>query len=204
MLHPDLLAVLEREYPSGLYRHQDMAIRHILKGENTVVATQTSSGKSLIYSVPVFQSLLLDGNATALFIYPQKALANDQLEKLRALAHSLPALGSQIANRPHLVSRFDGATASEIKGDVRAQVRVALTNPDMLHLALLQYHERHWARFFENLKHVIVDECHEYRGIFGTNVAYILRRLRQVCEVHGSSPSVRGHVRHDPGAPRAS
>jgi DEAD/DEAH box helicase domain-containing protein len=188
-LHPDLLAVLKQEYPRGLYRHQDLAIRHILDGDNTVVATQTSSGKSLIYSIPVFHSLLIDRNATALFIYPQKALANDQLEKLRAFAQSLPALKSRFAKHPYLVGRYDGATPGEIRDDVRRQVQMAITNPDMLHVALLQYHERHWARFFEHLKHVVVDECHEYRGIFGTNVAYILRRLRQICNVHGSSPS---------------
>jgi len=184
-----LLDYLDREYPDGLYRHQEQAIRHILGGENTIVATQTSSGKSLIYSIPVFQALLSDSATTALFIYPQKALANDQQLKLRAFAEALSPLKKLLAGRPHLVSRYDGATEGGIRGEVRAQVQIALTNPDMLHVAILQYHERHWSRFFANLKYVIVDECHEYRGIFGTNVGYILRRLRQVCELHDSSPT---------------
>ncbi len=180
---------LDREYPGGLYRHQERALRHILGGENTIVATQTSSGKSLIYLIPVFQALLGNPAATALFIYPQKALANDQQLKLRTVAEALFPLKKMLARHPHLVSRYDGATTEDIRSEVRAQVQIALTNPDMLHVAILQHHERHWSRFFRNLKYVIVDECHEYRGIFGTNVAYILRRLRQVCELNGSSPT---------------
>ena len=170
---------LDREYPSGLYRHQEQALRHVLRGENTIVATQTSSGKSLVYSIPVYQALLRDPAATALFIYPQKALANDQQLKLRAFAEALSPLKKMLAEHPHLVSRYDGATEGAIRGEIRDQVQIALTNPDMLHMGILQYHERHWSRFFGNLKYVILDECHEYRGIFGTNVAYILRRLRQ-------------------------
>ncbi len=180
---------LNREYPSGLYRHQEQALRRVLRGENTIVATQTSSGKSLIYSIPVFQALLCDPAATALFIYPQKALANDQQLKLRAFADALFPLKKMLAEHPHLVSRYDGATERATRGETRDQVQIALTNPDMLHLGILQHHERHWSRFFGHLKYVILDECHEYRGIFGTNVAYILRRLRQVCELNGSSPT---------------
>lgn len=188
-LHPMLADLLAREYPAGLFRHQGAAIRHILAGENTVVATQTSSGKSLIYSTPVFDALLNDPAATALFIYPQKALANDQFEKLRATANQLAPLQARMESCRYLISRYDGATPQDARSDIRKQVQIVLTNPDMLHLAILQHHEGAWKRFFERLRFVIVDECHEYRGVFGTNVAYVLRRLRQICGIHGASPT---------------
>lgn len=187
-LRPELASLVAKDYPNGLFRHQALAISHVLNGENTVVATQTSSGKSLIYSLPVFHSLLEDQAATALFVYPQKALANDQLSKLRDFAAKLPHLSEKLKTSPYFISRYDGATDTGIRGAVRSQVQIALTNPDMLHLGILQHHETHWSRFFANLKYMIIDECHEYRGIFGTNVAYLLRRLRQVCELKGSSP----------------
>ena len=188
-LHDDLRRVLRREIRDGFFRHQALAIEQILAGRNTVVATQTSSGKSLIYSVPVFDALLQEEDACALFIYPQKALANDQLSKLRVMARQLKVLSNRMDSRPHLISRYDGSTPHGVRNDVRAEVQVALTNPDMLHLSILQHHDPKWARFFEHLRYVIIDECHEYRGIFGTNVAYVLRRLRQICDIHGSSPT---------------
>jgi DEAD/DEAH box helicase domain-containing protein len=187
-LHPRLQSAVNAAFPSGLFHHQALAISHILRGENTVVATQTSSGKSLVYSLPVFDSLLHDPQTCALFIYPQKALANDQLTKLRDFAGQVPEPAPRVKTVPHLISRYDGATGSGIRAVVRGQVQIALTNPDMLHVAILQHHENLWSRFFANLKYVIIDECHEYRGIFGTNVAYLLRRLRQVCQLNGSSP----------------
>ncbi len=188
-LHEGLVGLLESDFPSGLYQHQGMAIGHILAGKNTVVATQTSSGKSLIYSAPVFDAVLRDPNATALFIYPQKALANDQFSKLRDMAMRIDVVAKRIATRPHLISRYDGSTPQGHRSDVRDQVQIALTNPDMLHIGILQHHDPKWGRFFGRLRYVIIDECHEYRGIFGTNVAYVLRRLRQICDLHGSSPT---------------
>jgi len=187
-LDPCVARWLLEDCPDGLYRHQAVAIAHILAGENTVVATRTSSGKSLIYYAPVFNSICRNENSTALLIYPQKALANDQLVKLQSLISRLPTLSRKLHNAPCFVSRYDGATLSDLRPSVRAQAQIVLTNPDMLHVALLQYHANHWTRFFSNLQYVIIDECHEYRGIFGTNVAYVLRRLRQVCELNGSAP----------------
>jgi DEAD/DEAH box helicase domain-containing protein len=102
---------------------------------------------------------------------------------------ALPSLAAMAAANRLLVSRYDGHTADERRGEVRSNVRIALTNPDMLHLGILPWHEKNWQRFFGRLRYVVVDECHEYRGIFGTNVAYVLRRLRQVCGRHGSSPT---------------
>ncbi len=188
-LHPDSLAMVHRHFPEGLYRHQHEAITRIMGGRNTVVATRTSSGKSLIFSLPVLDTLCHDADATSLFLYPQKALANDQLLKIREFGASIPSVASLISKRPHFVSRYDGATPSDVRGRVRDEAQIILTNPDMLHYSMLQYHDRHWARFFGNLRHIVIDECHEYRGIFGTNVAHILRRLRQVCRLHGSDPT---------------
>lgn len=188
-LHPESLAMVQRYFPEGLYRHQHEAIIQILGGRNTVVATRTSSGKSLIFSLPVLDTLCHDADATSLFLYPQKALANDQLLKICEFGASIPTVASLIKKRPHFVSRYDGATPPDVRGRVRDEAQVILTNPDMLHYSMLQYHDRHWQKFFSNLRHVVIDECHEYRGIFGTNVAHILRRLRQVCHQHGSNPT---------------
>lgn len=188
-LHPELATVLSAEYPSGLFSHQCLAISQVLNGNNTVVATQTSSGKSLIYSVPVLETLLRDPEATALFIYPQKALANDQFAKLQIFAGVIESLAVRLLAQPHLISRYDGSTPKDLRPQIRDQVQIALTNPDMLHLGILPNQRSGWARFLSRLRYVIIDECHEYRGVFGSNVAYTLRRLRQACALHGSSPT---------------
>lgn len=188
-LHCETLAFARARFPNGLYRHQHQAILKVMERRHTVVATRTSSGKSLIYSLPVLDTLCRDSDASALFLYPQKALANDQLLKLREFTKDIPSASRLMQRRPYLISRYDGATPEETRSHVRGQAQIILTNPDMLHYSMLQYHDRHWVRFFENLQHVVIDECHEYRGIFGTNVAHILRRLRQICNLHGSNPT---------------
>lgn len=188
-LHPDTRELVQSRFPSGLYRHQHMSISKVLTGKHTVVATRTSSGKSLIYSLPVIDSLCRTPYASSLFLYPQKALANDQFLKLSEFGSLVPAISNLIARQPCLFSRYDGATPTDRRGQIRDEAQVILTNPDMLHYSMLQYHDRHWKRFFSNLQHVVIDECHEYRGIFGTNVAHILRRLRHVCHLHGATPT---------------
>jgi DEAD/DEAH box helicase domain-containing protein len=188
-LHDALAAALTTVHRSGFFSHQAKAIERLLAGEHTVVATQTSSGKSLIYSAPVLDAILREPHATALFIYPQKALANDQAEKLRALAASIPQLEATITRTPHFISRYDGATPKEVRATIREQASIVLTNPDMLHMGILQHHHL-WARFLSRLKYVIIDECHAYRGVFGANVALLLRRLRQASALHGSSPTI--------------
>lgn len=170
-------------YPKGLFTHQHLAIRQVLGGQNIIVSTRTSSGKSLIFTVPAFQSFLDDKSSTSLLIYPQKALANDQLSKLREMQQSV--CGPE--QNPLLISRYDGATPQLVRARVREQAQFVLTNPDMLHYALLQYHNK-WARFFRNLHYVVLDEAHVYNGVFGSSVAYILRRLRCICQHYGSSP----------------
>ena len=182
-LKPELVEYLLTRYPEGLFTHQHNALHAVLDGQNVVVSTQTSSGKSLVFTIPALDGFLRDRQATSLFVYPQKALANDQLSKLEEMytyaCHSKPV--------QHLIARYDGATPEEVRPSIRGQGQFVLTNPDMLHYALLQYHDK-WARFFSNLKYVIVDEAHTYRGIFGSSVAYILRRLRAICDHYGSSP----------------
>ncbi len=181
---------LSEQFPNGLYTHQHDAIESVLAGQNTVLSTRTSSGKSLIYSLPALHHLCQDPNATSLFLFPQKALANDQLIKLRDMAQTIPSVQKHHSNKQYLVSRYDGSVEQDARSLIREQAQVLLTNPDMLHMGILQHHRNLWSRFFRNLKLVAIDECHEYRGIFGTNVALILRRLRQICRFHGSNPTL--------------
>jgi len=187
-LHPAIVRYLQCQHPSGLFDHQHEAIEGVLNGRNMVVATRTSSGKSLIYSLPALDAICRNPNATALLIFPQKALANDQLGKLHTMMEKVAPVRALAAGKLFLAGCYDGSTADSRKPAIRQNAQILITNPDMLHLGILQYHDRHWARFFAHLQLVAIDECHEYRGVFGTNVAYILRRLRQVSDVHGSSP----------------
>lgn len=180
---------LGSSYPSGLFTHQHQAVEHVLRQENTVVATRTSSGKSLIYSLPVFDAIRRDPHTTALFLFPQKALANDQQLKLREMASQIDGVKQLQSANPLLISRYDGSVPSELRKAIREHGQVILTNPDMLHMGIMQYHGSNWEPFFANLKLVAIDECHDYRGVFGTNVAYILHRLRQACHMHGSNPT---------------
>ncbi len=187
-MHPELSDYLARRFPRGLFRHQRAAAQHLLAGLHTVVATRTSSGKSLIYSIPVFDRLLTAPTSTALFLFPQKALANDQLQKFTAAADDIPSLARLRTANPYLFARYDGATSKDDRPGIREQVQILLTNPDMLHYAILAY-PTNWERFLSRLRYVVVDECHEYRGIFGTNVSYLFRRLRALCRQYGSSPT---------------
>ena len=179
-----LLDCIQKQFPAGLYTHQREGIERILAGDNTVVATQTSSGKSLIFSTPTFQALLECPESTALFVFPQKALANDQLTKLTDMYQSL--MGSP--PDPNTIARYDGSVASDERREVRKHARFVLTNPDLIHLSFLQNPEI-WNRFLSKLRYVIVDEAHMYRGIFGSSVAYIFRRLRAICDRYGSCPT---------------
>ena len=187
-LHPAIVRYLEHQHPDGLFDHQHEAIEGVLDGRNMVLATRTSSGKSLIYSLPALDAICDEPDATALFIFPQKALANDQLVKLHAMIGHVGPVRALAARKPFLASRYDGSTVYSDKPAIRQNAQILISNPDMLHLGILQYHHRNWERLFANLQLVAIDERHEYRGVFGTNVAYILHRLRQICAIHGSSP----------------
>lgn len=177
-----------QNFPAGLFSHQHQAIESIVAGNNTVLATRTSSGKSQIYSLPAMHHMCLDPNATSLFLFPQKALANDQLFKLRQMVNEIPAIAERTRDKQHFVARYDGAVATDVRPEIRQQSQILLSNPDMLHLGIMPHHEKLWARFFSNLRLIAIDECHEYRGVFGTNVALTLRRLQQICRRHGANP----------------
>ncbi|MGD8401896.1 MAG: DEAD/DEAH box helicase, partial [Bacillota bacterium] len=163
-----------------LYRHQAQAVNAIRAGRNTVIVTGTASGKTLCYNLPVLESFLTDPKARALYIYPTKALAQDQLKALARLAEELT--GPQ-----PLIGTYDGDTSGNARKKLRDHGNIILTNPDMLHQGILPRHPG-WSAFLTNLKYVVFDEIHTYRGIFGSNVANVVRRLKRVCRHYGSKP----------------
>jgi DEAD/DEAH box helicase domain-containing protein len=176
-----LIAALRDVGTAPLYTHQAEAVAAALAGENVVVETGTASGKTLCYNLPVLQSMLNDPDARAIYLFPTKALSQDQAEGLGAF---LAKLGSQ---GDLTVRTYDGDTPSGERRRIREDVRLLITNPDMLHMGILPHHPR-WAALFENLRWVVVDELHTYRGIFGSNVANLMRRMRRLCQFYGSDP----------------
>ncbi len=175
-LHPDVLAALARAGIERLYSHQARALEAAWEGP-LIVTTGTASGKSLCFNLPTLEILCRDAHARALYLYPTKALAQDQA---RALARF--GLGDRL--RPAI---YDGDTPREARTQIRRRAGIVLTNPDMLHLGILPHHES-WGNFFANLAVVVIDEAHVYRGVFGSHVANVLRRLRRVAAAYGTSP----------------
>jgi len=162
-----------------LYPHQAQAINAVRKGHSVVVATSTASGKTLCYNLPVLEAIITDWRARALYLFPTKALAQDQLRSLRELtSRSL---------RDIRFGTYDGDTPRSARARLRKSASIILTNPDMLSLGILPNHTL-WASFFKNLKFVVIDEAHVYRGVFGSHVACVIRRLRRLCQHYGSSP----------------
>jgi DEAD/DEAH box helicase domain-containing protein len=177
-LHPDVLAGLERIGIERLYSHQAEALSCAWE-QTTIVTTGTASGKSLCFNLPTLQTLCAEPQARAIYLYPTKALAQDQ-------ARALGAFGLSKQLRPAI---YDGDTPKDIRGDVRKQANVVLTNPDMLHLGILPHHGA-WERLFSHLRIVVVDEAHVYRGVFGSHVANVLRRLLRIAAAYGSDVRV--------------
>ncbi|HVP57063.1 MAG TPA: DEAD/DEAH box helicase [bacterium] len=167
---------------TSLYAHQARAIDHISAGHNVAIVTSTASGKTICYNIPVMETLLRDPEATALFLFPTKALAQDQLRVLGNFCAAEPSFKDLVH-----AGTYDGDTPAETRRKLRNEANVILTNPDMLHQGILPYHSR-WSRFFARLKYVVVDEMHTYRGIFGSNVANVLRRLGRVVQHYGGNP----------------
>ena len=169
-----------------LYSHQEQALRLIAAGHDVMVATPTASGKSLIYNLPVLQELLRDAGGHALYLFPLKALAQDQLRSLLELAGHLDG---DFKERFHpLAAIYDGDTSAHARRKIRDDPPpILITNPDMVHLSLLPYH-RSWGHFFKHLKFIIIDEVHTYRGVFGSHMAWVLRRLRRIAAYHGGDP----------------
>ena len=167
-----------------LYTHQAVAIEHALAGRNVVITTPTASGKTLCYNAPVLSAVLNDPSARALYLFPTKALAQDQLAELHELAELIQAReAGQIG-----VFTYDGDTPQDARKAIRGRAHVVLSNPDMLHSGVLPHHPR-WAKLFENLRFVVIDELHAYRGVFGSHLTNVLRRLRRVCRHYGSNPT---------------
>jgi DEAD/DEAH box helicase domain-containing protein len=178
-LDPRLRDALAARGVTRLYSHQTEAVRHILDGRNTVVVTPTASGKTLCYNLPVLQSVLTDPESRALYLFPTKALSQDQVDELHGL---IETLGVDIKT-----FTFDGDTPASARKAVRSSGHIIVTNPDMLHQGILPHHTG-WVKLFENLRFVVVDEVHSYRGVFGSHLANVLRRLRRICAFYGSRP----------------
>lgn len=178
-LHPSLRDALEKLGYSGLYRHQSLSYQDVRSGLNVVVSTSTASGKTLCYNLPVFDALLRDPAARAIYIFPTKALAHDQQETLTQLNEQV---GGVVP-----VGAYDGDTPSAHRPFVRSNARILLTNPDMLHTGILPQHTN-WAELFRNLRYVVLDEMHIYRGVFGSHVANVVRRLKRIATHYGAHP----------------
>jgi DEAD/DEAH box helicase domain-containing protein len=168
---------------SQFYTHQADAIARTLDRRNVVIVTPTASGKTLCYNAPVLHAILQDPSSRALYLFPTKALAQDQLAELHSLAEAIQRTsGDEIG-----VFTYDGDTPQDARRTIRSRAHVVLSNPDMVHSGILPHHPR-WAKLFENLRYVVIDELHAYRGVFGSHLANVLRRLRRICRHYGSDP----------------
>ncbi|HYM68191.1 MAG TPA: DEAD/DEAH box helicase [bacterium] len=162
-----------------LYTHQAQAFDAVGAGRDVVVVTPTASGKTLCYNLPVLDAILRGGGPRALYLFPTKALGADQVDELQQL---IAALGVEIG-----AYTYDGDTPGDARRTIRAAGHIVVTNPDMLHTAILPHHTK-WLRLFENLRYVVLDELHHYRGVFGSHLANVLRRLMRICRFYGSTP----------------
>src|SRR5271154_3207479 len=180
-VRPELVAAYRAKKIEQLYSHQAAAAEMARAGKNFVVVTPTASGKTLCYNLPVLNAILENADTRALYLFPTKALAQDQLAELHDLAVRLDdSFG---------VFTYDGDTPGDARKAIRERGHVILTNPDMLHTGILPHHTR-WMRLFESLKYIVLDELHTYRGVFGSHLTNVLRRLRRGGRVFGSLPQV--------------
>ena len=180
-LSPQVAELLAARGIERLYSHQVAALELARRGRDLVVVTGTASGKTLCYNLPILEATLADPDARALYLFPTKALAQDQHKNL------LELLTPGRTNETLQSGVFDGDTPVAQRRRIQAEAQLVLSNPDMLHASILPYHPK-WSRYFSNLRYVVVDEIHTYRGILGANVACVLRRLARVCEHYGSRP----------------
>lgn len=178
-LNPRLVQGLQKRGVHSLYTHQREAIDAVLAGENVCIVTPTASGKTLCYNVPVLNTLMGDNEARALYLFPTKALSQDQVHELQDTIEELEVkIGTYT---------FDGDTPASARKAVRQAGHIVVTNPDMLHTGILPHHTK-WLRLFENLRYVVIDELHHYRGVFGSHLANVIRRLKRICAFYGSEP----------------
>ncbi len=179
-----LTAALAARGISQLYTHQAEVIEHALAGRHAVVITPTASGKTLCYNAPVLNSILQDRSSRALYLFPTKALAQDQLAELQLMCETIAGSSGEEVG----VFTYDGDTPQDARRTIRARAHIVLSNPDMVHSGILPHHPR-WAKLFENLRYVIIDELHAYRGVFGSHLCNVLRRLQRICRHYGSHPT---------------
>jgi len=182
-LHPALAEALRRHGITRLYTHQAEAITKIIAGKNVAVVTPTASGKTLCYNIPVLQRVLNDPAARALYLFPTKALSQDQVAELHDI---ITLLGDQI-NFDIKTYTFDGDTPQSARQAIRSSGHIVVTNPDMLHQGILPHHTK-WIKLFENLRYIVIDELHNYRGVFGSHLANVIRRLRRIADFYGARP----------------
>ncbi len=178
-MHPDLRDVLEKRGISRLYSHQAEAVNLIRGGRDVVLVTPTASGKTLCYNLPVLQQILENPETRALYLFPTKALAQDQMHEVSGLIGELKADIKTFT--------YDGDTPDDARQAIRKQGHVVVTNPDMLHAGILPHHTK-WQKLFMNLRYVVIDELHVYRGIFGSHLANVIRRLVRICRFYGREP----------------
>ena len=181
-LPPALQSALGSSGIKRLYSHQAQAINAARRGLHVILSTGTASGKTLAYNVPVLEALATDFRARALYLFPTKALAHDQLRTLREVVQNEYAQHTLGDKR---FATYDGDTPRSARARLRREASIILTNPDMLHVGILPNHTL-WADFFANLRFVVVDEMHTYRGVFGSHVSLVLRRLRRLCAHYGA------------------
>ncbi|MCG2821905.1 MAG: DEAD/DEAH box helicase [Candidatus Atribacteria bacterium] len=174
-----LVMILKEKGINKLYSHQASALEFIRNKKNVVIVTPTASGKTLCYNLPVLDSILRDENSRALYLFPTKALSQDQLTELYQLVSAL--------DEGIRTYTYDGDTPSSARQAIRKKGHIVVTNPDMLHLGILPHHTK-WMDFFVNLKYVVIDEVHIYRGVFGSHLANVIRRLKRICRFYGSNP----------------
>ncbi len=182
-IHEHIKEILAKQGISDLYLHQVEALNKVFAGQNIVISTGVSSGKSLAYWLPILQELISGTKAKALLLYPTKALAQDQAQKLAGYCTSLAALGKERI----FSAIYDGDTPSNQRSKIRRQADVVASNPDMLHLGILPHHPM-WSSFFSRLKYVVIDEVHYYRGVLGSHFANVLARMQRICRLYNVNP----------------
>ncbi len=178
---PRLVEILKRRGIHRLYTHQAECYAHVQAGRNVTIVTPTASGKTLCYNLPVLNRMIREPEARALYLFPTKALSQDQMVELQEI---IDALGFEINTYT-----FDGDTPAEIRRKIRKAGHIVVTNPDMLHAGILPHHTK-WIKLFENLRFIVIDEVHTYRGVFGSHLANVLRRLQRICAFYGSKPQI--------------
>src|SRR6056297_2824439 len=178
-LSPKLKELLSARGITQIYSHQLAAYQAARRGEHVVVVTPTASGKTLSYNLPVVQTLLEHPEMRALYMFPTKALSQDQQSELNEIV-----LGGVL---PLKVATYDGDTPQSLRVSARESGRIVLSNPDMLHAGVLPNHPK-WIKFLSNLRYIVIDEVHTYRGIFGSHMTNLIRRLKRIAEFYGSSP----------------